>query len=80
MEILYVLGGMMLAYPAYKMAQGLRGLLSRSTAPLLLYHKPTGKLISIPREYESDAVDHLIADLKSLPRPTPINSPDFQVL
>lgn len=80
MAVHYVLIAACLAYPVYKAAQGLRELLREPAGPLLLYHKPTGKIITIPREYESGAVDQLIADFNSLPPHVMLNSPEFQVL
>lgn len=65
---------------AVAISRTVQRLRERGATPVVLYHKPTGRIITIPKQYESEAVDQLIQDLNELPPHTGLDSAEFQVL
>jgi hypothetical protein len=77
---LLVFLGLYLAYFLYTEVRKQLRLQRLSRKPILLYHKPTGKLITMPGRYEHLAITQMLADLDSLPGHVTLDSPEFQVI
>lgn len=76
----YLLGGLFAAYLLWQAVAYVLTRRKRAKKPYMFYHKPSGKLLVIPANYDAGATQELLADLDSLPPDVYLNSPGWQAI